>query len=277
MKTPTILFGGATLGAIAGFVIAAVVAYLMPRKYESATVIEVFPFAAVMTPLGTPPIASGTLSDTVATMEAMKSEEVLRRISARLDLPRRWNLSGDQPLSLLRSMITVNQVRGTDVFSLTVRHTDREDANEIAEEVALSFKEIKEREGLRKKGFDFEELKKALVEQEKVVAEKYAAMTTPAGGNDIDRNVVYHREEKKAAWESATDLLLELKRRKIIDEVEAKIPPRLVEIHEHATIPEIPVSPNIPLNLVLGTAGGTLAGALLFLPFALIASWKKTA
>lgn len=94
----------------------------MPKKFESRAVIQY--------KLSTPDKLGK--SNSVEIFKIIKDEKTLGAICSALHLQNRWNLPTDQCLEILRTRILANEVRGTDLIDITVRHTDSVDARDIA-------------------------------------------------------------------------------------------------------------------------------------------------
>jgi uncharacterized protein involved in exopolysaccharide biosynthesis len=56
-----------------------------------------------------------------------------------------------------------------------------------------------------------------------------------------------------------------------------KMPDECVVIHDEPQIPQVPVSPNVTLDLILGAVGGFLLSPLLALPLFLLLDRLKSA
>ena len=72
--------------------------------------------------------------------------------------------------------------------------------------------------------------------------------------------------QAKQNLETDQAILKQLKLKEIEQSIRSKIPSGGVSIHEMPVLAHSPVSPNVPLNLVLGTAAGFLLGPLMALP-----------
>jgi serine/threonine protein kinase len=167
------------LGTLLGFLAAGVLIYVMPIKYEAEATVEVVP-------------ANGS-SITPAFLgnqcQAIKSSATLAAVSQELELPDKWMTDGKTAVSILKGIISTRNIRGTDLITIKVRHTNREDAVEITNAVIGNYQ----------RSF---------------------------GGKVI--------------------------------------------IHETPVQPRVPVSPNVTLNLVIGSAGGLLLSPLMALVLILL-------
>jgi polysaccharide biosynthesis transport protein len=170
------------------FMTAAVITYVMPEKYESTAVIQVKPRGKAFESL------DGVSSSRMAMMtpqffgtefEIIKSQNSLRRVIDKLELPNKWETSPEETLEILKAIVKTENKRGTDLIEIIVRHTDQDDARDIAAEVAEAYREYRselENESLNK---GINELKKAVQLQEDETQEAYKELTTLSRINDL--------------------------------------------------------------------------------------------
>jgi capsular polysaccharide biosynthesis protein len=71
--------------------------------------------------------------------EAIASRESLAAVAQQLELPNRWNLSQKSVVQMLKGIVSVQNIRGTDLLSIRVRHTSKQDAAAIAAAVAKNY------------------------------------------------------------------------------------------------------------------------------------------
>ena len=266
------------VGSITGLFVAAVVTYVMPKQFESEAVIEVKPQAGQLAPqfFGTE-------------FEKIKSRNSLAKVVDNLELINRWGVDKETAIRILKGIVTTQNIRGTDLISIRVRHTNKEDTRDITAEVARAYRAYRMEILKRGEGERLLELKKAVRDQEDKVEERRQVVSiivknkgVPDKGSDLlDGNAEAGSSEdaKRRALEAQdyadakrdleTDqaLLQSLKLKQINDEITAKIQDEAIVIHEVPQIAQAPVSPNVTLNLVLGTALGFLLSPLLSLPF----------
>jgi succinoglycan biosynthesis transport protein ExoP len=181
-------YGVILLTLLLVFMTASVITYVMPKKYESFATIEVKPRERTIEPL------VGRLGSTGPSMtaqffgtefEKIKSRNSLIRVVDGLDLVNKWGMDRETILRVLKDIVNTQNIRGTDLISITVRHTNKEDARDITAEVARAYKEYRtELEGgTVEKGIN--ELKKAVREQEDKVEERRKILTTISRTKDI--------------------------------------------------------------------------------------------
>jgi capsular exopolysaccharide synthesis family protein len=165
------------------FMTAAVITYVMPKRFESQATIEVKPRGSGMSPLG------GGFDDISGArqmtsnffgteFEIIKSRNSLQKVVENLQLVNRWNVDKETALGILKGIVNTQNIRGTDLISIRVRHTNKVDARDIADEVARAYKvyrtEIENRDAERQ----LLELNKAVRDQEDKVEERRKVLGT---------------------------------------------------------------------------------------------------
>jgi polysaccharide biosynthesis transport protein len=177
------------------FMTASVITYVMPEKYESIAVIQVKPRGKAFESL------DGVSSSRMAMMtpqffgtefEIIKSQNSLIRVIKKLELANKWETRPEEALDILKNIVRTENKRGTDLIEIMVRHTDKDDARDIAAEVAEAYREYRselENESLNK---GINELKRAVQVQEDETQEAYKELTTLSRVNNLlyypDRN-----------------------------------------------------------------------------------------
>jgi capsular polysaccharide biosynthesis protein len=117
------------LGTLLGFVAAGALTYVMPKKYEAEAIVEVIPAnGSAITPafLGNQ-------------CQAIKSSAALTAVSQELELPNKWMTDGETAVGILKAIISTQNIRGTDLIAIKVRHTNPEDAVGITYAVILNY------------------------------------------------------------------------------------------------------------------------------------------
>lgn len=266
------------LGVVGGFLLSAIVTYMMPKKYESEAVVQVVASNASQTG------ESGLEQRMMATTSNIfTSHEVLSRVIKALELTQRWNLDPDSCVQQLKAILRIESIRGTDLISIRCRHTNKVDARDIANEVATAYKDYRAEIELKQVNARLNELRKAIREQEDKVEEHYKVLSillkskgSPTANPDASTMTVDQLDivDAKRAYETEGALLEQLKLKEIGETIIAKIPSESVQIHSPALVAEFPVSPKVTLNLVIGTAAGFFAGILLTLLIAPLLSAK---
>ncbi len=176
-------YGVILLTLLLVFMTAAVITYVMPKKFESSAVIEVKPRGQILSPFG----RMGSEGSGEARMtprffetefEKIKSSKSLVKVVDNLDLVKRWGKDRDLIVSELKyRIITTQNIRGTDLISIKVRHVNKEDARDVATEVAEAYRQYRHglEENESKRALD--ELSKAVREQEDKVEERRKALS----------------------------------------------------------------------------------------------------
>jgi capsular exopolysaccharide synthesis family protein len=159
------------------FMTAAVITYVMPKKYESQAVIEVKPRIAGMSPLGaqmTESYGAGRMTPQFfgTEFEKIKSRNSLTKVVDNLQLVNRWDVDKETALSILKGIVNTQNIRGTDLIAIRVRHTSKEDARDIADEVSKAYRAYRSEIETRDADRQLQELNKAVQDQEDKVEER---------------------------------------------------------------------------------------------------------
>jgi succinoglycan biosynthesis transport protein ExoP len=183
-------YGVILLTLLLVFMTASVITYVMPKKFESNATIEVKPRERTIDALGGGLRASGSTMTAQffgTEFEKIKSRNSLSKVIDNLDLVNKWGVDRETALNILKGIVGTQNIRGTDLISIRVRHTNKEDARDITAEVARAYKAYRtELEGKSvEKGIN--ELKKAVREQEDKVEERRKILTTISR----TKNIIY--------------------------------------------------------------------------------------
>ena len=227
------------------FATAAVITYVMPRKYESVALVQFRPSGA--DPAKAPAIDGEMLK--------MRSRPHLLEVARNLELENRWNLPAEKAADLVFSMLVLEKVEGTNLVRVKARFTDREDAKNIAEEVVRVYGEWRKRDELLQN----ERLSK---EHEKAVREQQLRLETRRMEsnlnleNDQQRLRFQGAAEARRALEPEEEIYKELRMKEysLAMERHAYVDP--VVMIDQPVVAAAPVSPNVQLNLALGAAAG---------------------
>ena len=266
----------APVGMMAGFMVAAVVTYVMPKMYESHATIEIKP--RMREGLGDAiPARSGGMSATIfaTEFEKIRSRNSLSKVVESLDLTSRWGLDQESALQVLKRIVQTQNIRGTDLIEIRVRHTNKEDARDIAAGVAKAYSDYRKELESKSLEVGVSELKRAVRVQEDKVEEKRKILTSKilaiiarekrfAEGSDPGE--MQDHADAKRDFETELSLLEQMKFKLISVEVDQGISGATSVIHDNPVIAHSPISPNVTLNLVAGAVGGLLISPFFALP-----------
>lgn len=165
------------------FMTAAVITYVMPKKYESSATIEVKPRSIGQSPFegmnspsyGTTPMTAQFFG---TEFEKIKSSNSLAKVVANLSLENKWGVDKETAIRILKGIVNTQNIRGTDLISITVRHTDKEDARNVTAEVAKAYKAYRTEIESRDADKGLYELNKAVRDQEDKVEERRKVLAT---------------------------------------------------------------------------------------------------
>lgn len=265
----------AAAGAMVGLLSAAVVAYVTPRKYESEAVIEVKPDFTEISTIQNEPVDVSSDDETPEFLrtaaQVIKSSNSLAKVVENLDLVKRWGVDKETAIGILKEIVDTQNIRDTDLISIRVRHTNRQDARVIAAEVAMSYRGY--RMEIQKWQLDqqLSALDKAIKEQEDNVEIGVKTLRTIPVPDPVDPHTTIRRGGgpdyfyAKSNLETDQALLQSMRLKQASATTLNQLQNETVIIHEEPQIAQFPVSPNVRLILLLGTAGGILLSPLLAL------------
>ncbi|GAA5125336.1 polysaccharide biosynthesis tyrosine autokinase [Luteolibacter yonseiensis] len=165
------------------FMTAAVITYVMPKKYESEAVMELKAQGMGMTPFGGN-LEFQTTGNRMSPQffgtefEKIKSSKSLYKVVEKLELANKWGVDKSVAVQILKGIVHTENTRGTDLISIRVRHTDKDDAKDVAEEVAKAYKEYRFEIESRDAEKGLHELTKAVQDQEDVVEDNRKLLAT---------------------------------------------------------------------------------------------------
>ncbi len=176
-------YGIILLSLLLVFMTAAVITYVMPKKYESGTTIEVKPRIPGLSPLGSQLnelAGTGRMTEQFfgTEFEKIKSRNSLEKVVQNLELVNRWGVDKETALNILKGIVNTQNIRGTDLISIRVRHTNKVDARDVAEEVARSYRQYRAELESRDAENALQELNKAVRNQEDKVEERRKVLAT---------------------------------------------------------------------------------------------------
>lgn len=164
------------------FMTASVITYVMPKMYESTAVLEVKPRVStdIFGPQGIDMAGQNLMTPQffATEFEKIKSRNVLEKVVSNLQLTSHWDVDEETAYRILKGTVDTQNTRGTDLISIRVRHNNKDDARDIADEVARAYKEY--REGLEGRDAQtaLHELNKAVRNQTDQVEESRRILTT---------------------------------------------------------------------------------------------------
>jgi capsular exopolysaccharide synthesis family protein len=156
------------------FMTAAVITYVMPKKYESKAVVQVKPSTRVGVALGNENAVTTPMTQNffATEFEVIRAQLTLKFVVQRLSLMNHWSVTEEQALGTLRGIVDAQNIRGTDLIEIRVKHTEAKDARDIAKEVYEAYKNRREEKERLIAEQGMKELEKAVQDQSDVVEEK---------------------------------------------------------------------------------------------------------
>jgi serine/threonine protein kinase/biopolymer transport protein ExbD/capsular polysaccharide biosynthesis protein len=117
------------VGPMIGFGVGSSVVHFIPKKYETEAVVEPKPGDGQ-------PVTSQFLG---AEFEKIKSAAALTAVADELDLAEKWGLPRSAVAGILKGIVRTENIRGTDLISVRIRHSDKKDAVAITRAVAKTY------------------------------------------------------------------------------------------------------------------------------------------
>ena len=237
------------LCGLLGFLAAAVIAYVLPKKFESTCVLQLRGATQLH---GEGGIAEAPPSSQFIETEVrvIQSEGVLAQAAEHLDLSSRWNQDPLAVRKILEGIVTVDVVPGTDLVELRVRHTSREEAAEIARAITGAYLELRNRAGMERAEKALTALDAELEDQVELVEEKRKALYTIAEAVGIP----HHRENDPSGLEGEFALGAERELFKLEDHLQAlRVQSKMLqqledeELYRYAASLKIPQNPTAEL------------------------------
>lgn len=240
-----LLLAAIPAGALMGFLAAAVVTYVMPKKYESRAVLQI------------PANPGSSPVDMAAEAAMVERGDLLEQVVDGLNLAKRWSLPRQDTLHVLRKCLSVSRGDGESRLVIRAEHTDRECARDMAAEVAAIYQKSRAAASVRAKEQAIGSLSKEVLDLQAAVEQGKEALGGYVGGLGKDGRDI---SDVKSKFDADQKLLDEALKKRV--ELAAMIPPE-VSVVEKPVVSQIPCSPKVVENLVMGSVGGALLLSLL--------------
>lgn len=196
--------------------------------------------------------------------EVIRAQKTLEMVVQRLGLTTRWNMSDEDAIAILRGIVDAQNIRGTDLIQISVKHTNPEDARDIAKEVYEAYKKRREDSERKVVESSLKMLEMEIYDQSDVVEEKRKQMDNLLKRDSNNPETEITRQEAQSEYDAQQKMLDRMKEKLAMDRLNAKVQ-NLIEMHEEPLVAQFPSSPNVTLNLLLGAAAGLFLGLLLAL------------
>lgn len=124
---------------------ASVITYVMPKKYEASTMIQINPLGSKNQALGNGGASQMTRQFFGTQFKIIESEENLRRAVERCQLEDNWKVSTEDAIMILQGGLRTRQERGTDMMEISLRLSEnrREYVKPVTEAIAVSYGEMR--------------------------------------------------------------------------------------------------------------------------------------
>ncbi|MFC5049866.1 GumC family protein [Rubritalea spongiae] len=172
---------------------AAVITYVMPKKYEATTVIQVNPLGSKNQVMGNTSSPLMTRQFFGTQFKIIESEENLKRAAERCQLPEKMGVTIDEAALVLKNGLSTRQERGTDMIEIALRMTkeNREYVKPLTEAIAVAYSELRTNQEVKRREQTRYELEKKIQKQEDIVEDyrnRLLQFSTETGIIYFDRN-----------------------------------------------------------------------------------------
>ena len=127
------------------FFAALIVTHVMPKKYESKALVEVRPIqnqeTTVLRTNSNSPLMTRQFLTTQ--FEIILAAKTLERAVEKIQLDKHWDMEKEDVLRVLKGIVSTNQLRGTDLIEIIVRHRNKADAKAVATAVYAAYEEYR--------------------------------------------------------------------------------------------------------------------------------------
>ena len=163
------------------FLAAAVITYVMPKKYESRAKLQLLFSVNEMNPFDRSGMAPGTprsMRFFQTEFKKITSEKNLEKVCDVLDLSARWNKPRKEVVKTLQGIVTADVERDADIIEIRVRYKNAADARDIAAAVAEQYQELRKEREINRAKAALDALEGELTQQIDLTAEKKKALDT---------------------------------------------------------------------------------------------------
>lgn len=258
---------GAIMAAPIGLMIAAVATYTMPREYLGRVRLQIQPVSTDYEAFREDSTRAMLTPAYIQTQfQIITSEETLYEVVEELQLVQRWEVqTKSEAYNQLLEKIELKELRGTDLIDIAVYHTDPQEAADLANVIARTYKEQWQESNSQRIANAMERLRsqESLQEQEVEEARRQVAnleeeldlLRDNKDGEPSKELLTQYKAAKRNYKESAI-ILLDINQA-LLRTKEALSKEGIV-IHEMAEPGEMPVRPKTTLMLLVGSAAGLI-------------------
>jgi len=259
------------------FIISVAITFILPESYASTARIKVESDAPTT---NGQPLAYGSYF-IQTTFEIIQSQLVLSNVIARLNLNVEWGkkyfagqtLKSSETMEMLKPRMQLAQVKNTKLIAITVYSDDKQEAAQIANAIAESYRDYRVDSVANMKAQGMETLLQGYQMQEDQIHTAQSAVESLRQELKIGGEATASQSaQEQPYWDGKRNLsqLLDLHKllyaKILAEKMDGQMPQStLVQIVDRAEPGRAPVKPNKTLNIVLGAVAGfllaTLAGA----------------
>jgi polysaccharide biosynthesis transport protein len=150
---------------------AAVITYVMPKKYEATAVVKINPLGTKNQVVGNGASALMTRQFFGTQFKIIESDENLKRAAQMTQLPQKMQISTAEAVLVLKGGLSTRQERGTDLIEISLRMVkdNREHVKPLTEAIALAYSEMRMNQETKRREQTRYELDKKIQKYEDIV------------------------------------------------------------------------------------------------------------
>jgi len=263
-KVVKVRWGIVLVTFLAVVVTAGVTCFFLPRKYYSASVIEVKPDSNKGVDIYSNNDSRNGSTDmrfAPTQMRILQSQKVLSKVIENLDLVKTWSVNGaaynkDSAFNRLLGMLDIEEQRNTDLITVGVWDTNSQEAADIANSVARIYQDIRQEDQFSMVDKGLQQLKDQVNEQRTRVEKAYqetSKIRSEQGIVDLSPETLDTTEtsEKQSVinyQQQADDAQLEVGKLKAqLDQVDKLAPDQIMVAMRELGIQDPTVERSLPL------------------------------
>ena len=150
---------------------AAVITYVMPKKYEATAVVKINPLGTKNQVVGNGASALMTRQFFGTQFKIIESDENLKRAAQMTQFPQKMQISTAEAVLVLKGGLSTRQERGTDLIEISLRMVkdNREHVKPLTESIALAYSEMRMNQETKRREQTRYELDKKIQKYEDIV------------------------------------------------------------------------------------------------------------
>jgi uncharacterized protein involved in exopolysaccharide biosynthesis len=211
-------------------------------------------------------------------LNTMQSQVILDPVIDKLKLNTEWGkkyfngqtLKTSKTMNMLKQRVQLAQVKNTKLFSITVYSDDRQEAAQIANAIAGSYRDYRQKAYAAAMEKSVDQVQQEFQEQEEQIKQTRTDMDALRAKTNIGSKISANpSSDEKLYWDMKSNLDQMLRVHELLyakleaERLDFDPPPRIVVLITDPAEPSAkPVKPNKPLNIAIGMLAGVVLGSI---------------